>query len=72
MRVVREFDKLPPAGTFRRIARRQGWLSGWVWLVYERGALLGIGSTRDEALKDSREARRFNRREARYAEADRG
>lgn len=56
MRVRREYLRLPPAGLFRRIARRQGNWIGWFYWAEARSRdgfrVAGIGRTAREAKND--------------------
>lgn len=56
MRMIREYDRLPPRGIFRRIALRQGGWTGWNYIAEGRARdgvrVVGVGRNPRDAQND--------------------
>lgn len=62
MRVSREYDRMPEAGTFRKLAKKNNWKFGWSYYITGRSVqgyrIVGMGSSRAEAFQDYLRQRR--------------
>lgn len=65
MKIRREYARLPKAGLFRRIARRQGGWLGWTYYAEGRSRddyfVIGMGRSAREATNDFRRERKSSR-----------